>query len=79
MGCSHAGLPDVLAEVYPYRLPVHPQRYEVSHLDRAVPRIWRDEPGTPVVLHLPIHYFLRDYATPEAVYMLDSTTTGREW
>ena len=62
-----------LAEVYPYRLPVQPQRYEVSDLDRAVPRIWRGEPGTPVVLHLPIHYFLREYATPEAVYMLDST------
>ena len=27
----------------------------------------------PVVVHLPIHYFLRAYATPEAVYMLDST------
>ena len=26
-----------------------------------------------MVLHLPIHYFLRDYATPEAIYMLDST------
>ena len=24
-------------------------------------------------MHLPIHYFLRAYATPEAVYMLDST------
>ena len=62
-----------LAEVYPYRLPFQPQRYEVSHLDRALPRFWRDELGPPVVLHLPIHYFLRDYATPEAVYMLDST------
>ena len=62
-----------LVEVYPYRLPVEPRPYEVSRLDRAIPRIWRDERRAPVVLHLPIHYFLRDYATPEAVYMLDST------
>ena len=62
-----------LAEVYPYRLPVEPRRYEVSRLDRAVPNLWRDEQRAPVLLHLPIHYFLRDYATPEAVYMLDST------
>ena len=62
-----------LAEVYPYRLPVEPRPYEVSRLDRAIPRFWRDEPRSPVVLHLPIHYLLRDYATPEAVYMLDST------
>ena len=62
-----------LAEVYPYRLPVEPRPYEVSRLDRAIPRLWGDERRAPVVLHLPIHYFLRDYATPEAVYMLDST------
>ena len=62
-----------LVEVYPYRLPVKPRPYEVSRLDRAIPRIWGDERREPVVLHLPIHYFLRDYATPEAVYMLDST------
>ena len=62
-----------LVEVYPFRLPVEPRPYEVSRLDRAIPRIWQDEQRAPVVLHLPIHYFLRDYATPEAVYMLDST------
>ncbi len=62
-----------IAEVYPYRLPFEPRPYEVSRLDRAVPRIWRDEGRTPIVLHLPIHYFLRAHATPEAVYMLDST------
>ena len=61
-----------LAEVYPYRLPFEPRPYEVSPLDRAIARLWRDE-RAPVVLHLPIHYFLRDYATPEARYMLDST------
>ncbi len=62
-----------LAEVYPYRLPFQPQPYEVSRLDRAIKRFWPEEQPAPVVLHLPIHYFLRDYATPEAVYMLDST------
>ena len=62
-----------LAEVYPYRLPVEPRPYEVSRLDRAIPQLWGDDQRAPVVLHLPIHYFLRDYATPEAIYMLDST------
>ena len=62
-----------LIEVYPFRLPFEPRRYEVSRLDRAIPQLWGDERRAPVVLHLPIHYFLRDYATPEAVYMLDST------
>ena len=62
-----------VAEVYPYRLPFEPRPYEVSRLDRAIPRFWRDERRKPVVLHLPIHYFLRRNATPEAVYMLDST------
>ena len=62
-----------LAEVYPYRLPFEPRPYEVSRLDRAIPQFWRDERRKPVVLHLPIHYFLRRNATPEAVYMLDST------
>ena len=61
-----------LVEVYPYRLPFEPRPYEVSRLDRSIPRFWRDE-RRPVVLHLPIHYFLRPYPTPEAVYMLDST------
>lgn len=61
-----------LAEVYPYRLPITPRRYEVSELDRAIAGLRRDRPA-PVVLHVPIHYFLRPYATPEAVYMLDST------
>ena len=61
-----------LAEVYPYRLPITPRRYEVSQLDRAIAGLRRDRP-TPVVLHMPIHYFLRPYATPEAVYLLDST------
>ena len=62
-----------LAEVYPCRLPFEPRPYEVSRLDRAIPQFWRREPRTPVVLHLPIYHFLRDHATPEAVYMLDST------
>ena len=61
-----------LLEVYPYRLPFQPHPYEVSQLDRAIPLLWDDE-RTPVVVHLPIHYFLRRNATPEAVYMLDST------
>ena len=62
-----------LAEVYPIRLPFEPRPYEISRLDVAIPKIWRDETRAPVVVHLPIHYFLRAYATPEAVYMLDST------
>ena len=62
-----------VAEVYPYRLPFEPRRYEISRLDRAIPQLWRDQQRTPVVLHLPIHYFLRAHATPEAIYMLDST------
>ena len=62
-----------LAEVYPIRLPFEPRPYEISRLDVAIPHLWRDETRAPVVVHLPIHYFLRDYATPEAVYMLDST------
>ena len=62
-----------LAEVYPVRLPFEPRPYEISRLDMAIPKLWREETRTPVVLHLPIHYFLRAYATPEAVYMLDST------
>ena len=62
-----------LAEVYPIRLPFEPRPYEISRLDVAIPQLWRDETRAPVVVHLPIHYFLRAYATPEAVYMLDST------
>ena len=62
-----------LAEVYPIRLPFEPRPYKISRLDVAIPRLWRDETRAPVVVHLPIHYFLRAYATPEAVYMLDST------
>ena len=62
-----------LAEVYPIRLPFEPRPYEISRLDVAIPKVWRDETRAPVVVHLPIHYFLRAYATPEAVYMLDST------
>ena len=62
-----------LAEVYPVRLPFEPRPYEISRLDVAIPKLWRDETRAPVVVHLPIHYFLRAYATPEAVYMLDST------
>ncbi len=62
-----------LAEVYPIRLPFEPRPYEISRLDVEIPRLWRDETRAPVVVHLPIHYFLRAYATPEAVYMLDST------
>lgn len=61
-----------LVEVYPYRLPIMPRRYEVSQLDRAIAELRRDRPA-PVVLHVPIYYFLRPYATPEAVYLLDST------
>lgn len=62
-----------LVEVYPVRLPFEPRPYDVSRLDLAIPQLWRDERRRPVVVHLPIHYFLRAYATPEAVYMLDST------
>ena len=62
-----------LAEVYPIRLPFEPRPYEISRLDVAIPHLWRDETRAPVVVHLPIHHFLRAYATPEAVYMLDST------
>ena len=62
-----------LAEVYPIRLPFEPRPYEISRLDVAIPHLWRDATRAPVVVHLPIHYFLRAYATPEAVYMLDST------
>ena len=62
-----------LAEVYPYQLPISPQPYEVSQLDRAIASYRLRTPGTPVVLHLPIFYFLMDYAPPEAAYMLDST------
>ena len=58
---------------FPVRLPFEPRPYEISRLDVAIPQLWRDETRAPVVVHLPIHHFLRAYATPEAVYMLDST------
>ena len=48
-----------LAEVYPIRLPFEPRPYEISRLDVEIPRLWRDETRAPVVVHLPIHYFLR--------------------
>ena len=37
-----------LVEVYPYRLPVEPRPYEVSRLDRAIPRVWQDERRAPM-------------------------------
>ena len=57
----------------PHDLVFGQYAYEISRLDVAIPHLWRDETRAPVVVHLPVHYFLRAYATSEAVYMLDST------